>query len=63
MTVVVVTVQALTDDVQKGLDAGFARYIVKPVIDVQGFFLHINDALDKSRAEMLSRPLARQGEA
>ena len=58
-----VTAQALTDDVQKGLDAGFARYIVKPVIDVQGFFLHINDALDKSRAEMLSRPLARQGEA
>lgn len=55
-----VTAQALTDDVQKGLNAGFARYIIKPITDVQGFFLHINDALEKSRTEMLSRSLVRQ---
>ena len=58
-----VTAQALAEDVQKGLDAGFARYIIKPITDVQGFFLHINDALNQSRTDMLSGVLVRQSAA
>ena len=58
-----VTAQALAEDVQKGLDAGFARYIIKPITDVQGFFLHINDALNQSRTDMLSGVLVRPSAA
>ena len=44
----------LPHEIQRGLDAGFFRYVTKP-LDVRGFLGVIQAALDRRREEVAAR--------